>query len=78
VVAVVADTPRRTLAQRQVVEAYQERAQALLRRALEAIPPGEPRAAFWRDVVQVDPALEAIRKWHQFSQLAGQFGRPAK
>ncbi len=73
--AVTAANPRRT--QRPIAEAYQDRAQILIRLALERMPPSD-RGEFWRSVIEADPALTALRQRPKFSQLAGQYGRLAK
>jgi eukaryotic-like serine/threonine-protein kinase len=77
VTAATSEGPRRNLGQIQVAEKYQERAQTLIRQALDLLP-AERRADFWRTVVQTDPAFSAIRQRPKFSQLAGQFDRQAK
>ncbi|WP_435008185.1 protein kinase domain-containing protein [Tundrisphaera lichenicola] len=73
----LAESLRRGIGLRQLAEDYQDRAQALIRLAIERLP-DDRRADFWRDVVQHDPALAAIRRRPKFSQLAGQYGRLAK
>ncbi len=75
--AAAAEGPRRNLGQLRLAEDYQAKAQALIRRSLEHLP-ADRRAAFWRDVVQTDPSMAAIRQHPRFSQLAGQYGRLAK
>ncbi len=77
VIAVTSEAPRRNLGQIQTADKYQDRAQALIRLALERLP-ADQRGEFWRSVVQTDPALAAIRQRPKFSQLAGQFDRQAK
>src|SRR5262249_53962381 len=47
---------------------YQDLAVQLVREALEREPP-ENRAAFWRDTIQQDPALKAIRRRLKFDEL---------
>jgi eukaryotic-like serine/threonine-protein kinase len=74
---VASAAPRRNLGQLQVANGYLDRAQALIRMALERLP-AEKRGAFWDDVIQADPALAAIRQRPKFSQMAGQFGRQAR
>lgn len=64
-------------ASRPLAETYQDRAQTLVRLALERMPAAE-RAEFWRTVVEADPALVTLRQRPKFSQLASQFGRQAK
>jgi tetratricopeptide (TPR) repeat protein len=73
--AINADNPRRS--SRPLAETYQDRAQTLIRMALERMP-AEDRGEFWKTVVEADPALSALRQRPKFSQLAGQFGRLAK
>ncbi len=75
--AAVLEAPRRSLGSTRLADDYQERAQALIRLAIERLPEGR-RLDFWRDVVQGDPALASIRQRPKFSQLAGQFGRQAR
>ncbi len=76
--AVVTDEgPRRSLGHVQLAEDYRDRAQGLLRLALERLP-ADRRAGFWRDVVQGDPALASLRQSPKFSRMAGQFGRPGR
>jgi tetratricopeptide (TPR) repeat protein len=62
----------RLLGQR--VTFYQDRALTLLRRALEEMP-AEQRQAFWREQVETDPALVAIRRGAAYFRLAQQYGR---
>ncbi|HKI34690.1 MAG TPA: protein kinase [Gemmataceae bacterium] len=50
-----------------------ERAFDFLGRALEKMP-RERRAAFWRDQVQADPALAAIRHGSRYAELAARYG----
>ena len=75
--AATAEGPRRNLGQVEVANGYLDRAQALIRQALERLP-ADQRGPFWNDVIQADPALAAIRQRPKFSQMAGQFGRQAK
>ena len=75
--AATAGGPRRTLGQVELANGYLDRAQALIRQALERLPE-DRRGPFWHDVIQADPALAAIRQRPKFSQLAGQYGRQAK
>ena len=75
--AAATEGPRRNLGQVEVANGYLDRAQALIRLALERLP-ADQRGAFWGDVIQADPALAAIRQRPKFSQMAGQFGRQAK
>ena len=75
--AAIAEAPRGGRGLLRQAEDYQDSAQALIRLAIERLPE-DRRAAFWRDVVQPDPALAAVRQRPKFSQLAGQYGRMAK
>lgn len=72
-----AEAPRRNLGLARTADDYQDRAQALIRLAIERLP-ADRRAAFWRDVVQPDPALAAIRRRPKFSQLASPSERQAR
>jgi hypothetical protein len=56
---------------------YQARALALLRQALERVPPAE-RIAFWRDYVQADSALAAIRHSQTMTELAARLVRSSR
>ena len=56
------------------VPRHQERAVALLRAALEAVPPTD-RAAFWRRHVQAEPALLTLRQTEGMRQLARTYAR---
>ena len=47
----------------------------LLRRAIEQRSP-ETRSAFWRDVVQTDPALTSIRRLSEYARLAEVYRPP--
>ena len=76
-VSVTADAPRRNLGQLEVANRYLDEAQALIRLALDRLPPGR-RAAFWDDVIQADPALAAVRQRPKFARMAGQFGRQSR
>ncbi len=51
------------------IRAFQDRAVGLLRRAIEQTP-GEKRTAFWRNVVQPDPAFNSIRRLSEYVRLA--------
>jgi serine/threonine protein kinase/Tfp pilus assembly protein PilF len=55
------------------IRAYQDRAVTLLGQALERTP-RELRAAFWRDVVQPDPTISAIRRLSGYARMAEKFG----
>jgi tetratricopeptide (TPR) repeat protein len=54
----------------QLVARYQDRAVGLLSQALKRMP-GDQRATFWREVVQSDPALNALRRRLSAVDLAG-------
>jgi eukaryotic-like serine/threonine-protein kinase len=58
---------------------YRDRAIEALRGALAMLPPKE-RAAFWRDKVLPDAALDAIRECSDFKKLAGEHAaaRPSR
>jgi hypothetical protein len=56
-----------------VIRAYQNRAMKLLERAIE-LTPDQARTAFWRDVVQPDPALGAVRRLADYARLAQTYG----
>jgi tetratricopeptide (TPR) repeat protein len=58
-----------------LVDRYQVRAVALVKRALEATPPGR-RAAFWQDLVAADPALRTLQRRLRPLQPAGAMNRP--
>jgi hypothetical protein len=51
------------------IRAFQDRAVGLLRRAIEQTP-GDKRTAFWRNVVQPDPAFNSIRRLSEYVRLA--------
>ncbi len=53
---------------RSLVSGYQDMAVQLVREAFEREAP-EKRAAFWRETVQPDPALKAIRRRLKFEEL---------
>jgi Flp pilus assembly protein TadD len=53
---------------RQLAGRYQDTALQLIRQAFEREAP-EKRAAFWRETVQLDPALKAIRRRIKFEDL---------
>jgi tetratricopeptide (TPR) repeat protein len=61
--AVVASTEARKKGHEAVVlvDRYQDRAVMLLREALRRLPANQ-REAFWRDSIQADPALRALRR----------------
>jgi eukaryotic-like serine/threonine-protein kinase len=56
---------------------YEEKALQLLRVACEKTPLAE-RAAFWKDYVQADPALRAVKRSTLYAQLAAEYGRVNK
>jgi tetratricopeptide (TPR) repeat protein len=56
---------------------YSKRSLQALRRALTMVPPGE-RAAFWRDKVLPDTALDAVRDSPGFRQLAREYTKSDK
>jgi tetratricopeptide (TPR) repeat protein len=58
------------------IRAYQDRAANLLRQAFEQTP-SSGRAAFWREVVESDPALSGIRRLSEYARLAQKYGLPA-
>jgi eukaryotic-like serine/threonine-protein kinase len=53
---------------RLLADRYQDAAVHLIREALQGQPP-ENRATFWRDTIQPDPALKAIRRRLKFEDL---------
>jgi len=54
---------------------YEEKALGCLNRTLDKVTP-ERRATFWRQQVEVDPALTAIRRGAAYFELAARYGRP--
>jgi tetratricopeptide (TPR) repeat protein len=58
-----------------IIRDYQDRAMKFLRQAFELTPP-EARAAFWREVVEPDPALSGIRRLAEYARLAQSYGPP--
>jgi tetratricopeptide (TPR) repeat protein len=70
--ALVASTEARKTGQEAVVVVarYQDRAVMLLRGALKRLP-AHGRASFWRDSIQTDPALRALRRRIASPDLAG-------
>jgi len=54
---------------------YQDTAVELIREALERESP-EKRTSFWRDTIQLDPALNAIRRRLKFEELIATSKRP--
>jgi eukaryotic-like serine/threonine-protein kinase len=67
--AAAAEAPRLGLERLKDADDHHGRARELLRRALDRLPAAE-RPAFWRDVVQADPAFVAIRRRPEFARLA--------
>jgi eukaryotic-like serine/threonine-protein kinase len=57
------------------IRAYQDRSLVLLRRVVEQTP-RESRTAFWRDVVEPDPAFNSIRRLSDYARLAEANGLP--
>jgi len=57
--------------------AYQDRAVDLLRQALDLVPV-DKRAAFWRETIHSDDALEPIAPSRAFVQLASPYAKPVK
>jgi eukaryotic-like serine/threonine-protein kinase len=51
------------------IRAYQDRALELLRRVIDQTPQ-ETRNAFWRDVVETDPAFSSIRRLSEYTRMA--------
>jgi tetratricopeptide (TPR) repeat protein/tRNA A-37 threonylcarbamoyl transferase component Bud32 len=58
-----------------LVDRYQDHAVLLVKRALEATPPGR-RASFWQDLVAADPALRTLQRRLRPLQPAGAGNRP--
>ena len=58
------------------IRGYQDRAMKLLRQTFEQTP-SSGRAAFWREVVDPDPALGGIRRLSEYGRLAQTYGSPA-
>ncbi len=58
------------------IHAYQDRALQFLRRVVEQTP-REARIAFWRDVVEPDPAFNSIRRLSEYARLAAANRLPA-
>jgi eukaryotic-like serine/threonine-protein kinase len=52
---------------------YEDRALNCLERTLAVRPP-EGRAAFWREVIEKDPALDAVRRSPKYPKLAQKYG----
>jgi hypothetical protein len=53
---------------------YEDRAQRYLQRALGEMP-ADRRGKFWRDQVQADPSLVAVRRTPLYLQMERQYGR---
>ena len=66
---------RRAPGRSTLAEGYGERAMALIDLAIDRLAV-DRRQTFYRDVIQGDPALAALRQRPQFARLAGQMGRP--
>jgi serine/threonine protein kinase/Tfp pilus assembly protein PilF len=77
VAAVDADPARQDRQGWGLRSAYQDRALALLRLALEQTPAAE-RGKFFQDYVRADPSFARIRQGPGFARLATEFSRPAK
>jgi serine/threonine protein kinase/Flp pilus assembly protein TadD len=60
-----------------LIRDYQDRAMKFLRQAFE-LTPREARAAFWREVVEPDPALNGIRRLAEYARLAQSYGPPPR
>jgi serine/threonine protein kinase/predicted Zn-dependent protease len=60
---------------RPLSQRYQDEAVKLIREAFEREAP-QKRAAFWRDTVQSDPALKAIRRRLKFEELVATNAQP--
>jgi eukaryotic-like serine/threonine-protein kinase len=76
-IVVTSGNTRRNLGQISISDKYQDKAQVLIRMALEKMP-AEERGTFWQSVVEADPALASLRQRPKFSQMAGQYGRLSK
>jgi hypothetical protein len=61
---------------RELRGAYQDRAVACLRNALD-LHPAREREAFWAEQVQRDPIFESLSRNPGFLRLAAQYSRPA-
>jgi tetratricopeptide (TPR) repeat protein len=72
-----AETARPGTRTRETRAAYQAQALTRLRECLELVP-GPEQAAFWRDNVQGDPALNPVRQDEGFARLAAEATRPPK
>jgi tetratricopeptide (TPR) repeat protein len=67
----------RGLSAEEAAGGYLDRAQTLLHQAIEKLPAAE-RVAFWRDVVQTDPALLVLRRCPKFAALAGLYAHQSR
>jgi tetratricopeptide (TPR) repeat protein len=56
---------------------YEEKALQLLRVACEKTPFAQ-RAAFWKEYVQTDPALQGVKRNPGYLQIAAEYGRVSK
>jgi hypothetical protein len=70
------DRPLQRGADRDLCLQYQDRAVALLRDAMAALPDGE-RTAFWSETIRRDGALNPIRTCTGFRKLAAEFAGAA-
>lgn len=71
-----ADSGRSDTDQTQYSALYRKRLGQQLREVLESLAP-ERREAFWREQIQLDPALSALRRDPLLAELAGQYHRQA-
>jgi len=60
---------------RSLAASYQEKAVNLIRETLHREAP-DRRATFWREIIQPDPGLSAIRRWLNFEELIAPFRKP--
>jgi tetratricopeptide (TPR) repeat protein len=74
VVKLDADPMKYTAYNQEQRRKYEEKALQLLREACQRTPLAE-RAAFWKDYVQTDPAVQAVRRSALFGRLAAEYGR---
>jgi len=73
--AAAAEVPEKGRAARSLSFDYQDIAVRLVREAFEKEAP-EKRAAFWRDTVQFDPALKAIKRRLKHEELIAPNKKP--
>jgi serine/threonine protein kinase/tetratricopeptide (TPR) repeat protein len=71
--AMLPRTPKQSRREQIAADRYETRAVDLVREALERTPAGE-RRAFWRESIQKEPALTAIRRGSAMQQLARLYG----